>query len=70
MSFSKNLPFLSKTTLEQFSVASFSPVTASGTAVETSCAKKPSTIVLVSTFQLNLYGFKVFNLVIPSDIET
>ena len=49
--------------------SSLVPVIASGTAV-TSCAINPSRVLLVSPIQLNLEGFKVFNLVIPSDIGT
>ena len=38
--------------------------------LSTSCAKNPSTVFVGSTLKLNLYGFNVFNLVIPSDIAT
>ena len=42
------------------------PVIASGTTELTSCAKNPSKVVSGSSFQLNLDGFNVFNLVMPS----
>ena len=50
-------------------VASFSPVIASGTILDTSCAIKPSTIVFVSSsIQLNLAGLSCFNLVVASKL--
>jgi hypothetical protein len=52
-----------------FSVASFSPVMASGTTLDTSCAKKPSTSVFVSSaIKLNLAGLSCFNLVVASKL--
>ena len=48
---------------------SFSPSTASGTAV-TSCAKNPSSVIDGADLKLNLFGDNVFNLVIASDKVT
>ena len=44
------------------------PVIASGTTLDTSCAKKPSTKVLSPFIQLNLAGFNCFNLVVASKV--
>ena len=55
------------TILPSSSTASFSPVIASGTILDTSCAIKPSTVVLFSSaMKLNLAGFNCFNLVVAS----
>ena len=54
------------TMLPSLSTASFSPVTASGIMLDTSCAKNPSTVVFASALKLNLAGFNSFNLVIAS----
>ena len=52
-------------------VASLVPITASGTTLETSCAKKPSTVLSLFAFQLNLDGLSCFNLVVASQsVET
>jgi hypothetical protein len=45
---------------------SFSPEIASGTILDTSCAKKPSTVVSLSAIKLNLAGFNCFNLDVAS----
>ena len=60
------LPLAFTTTFSLVSVSSFSPVIASGTTFETSCAKKPSTVVSASAIKLNLAGLNCFNLVVAS----
>jgi hypothetical protein len=50
------------------SVASFSPVTASGTTLDTSCAMKPSTVLSASAIKLNLAGLSCLSLVVASQV--
>lgn len=51
----------------QTCIASFSPLIASGTMSDTSCAKKPSSVVFASAIKLNLQGFSCFNLAVASN---
>ena len=67
ISWATTFPSVFKTALLIVSVASFVPITASGTTEETSCAKNPScTILSESAIQLNLAGFNCFNRVVAS----
>ena len=54
----------------QIPLAYISPDIASGTISETSCAKKPSTVVFGSPIKLKRDGFNFFSCVIPSVIAT
>jgi len=53
--------------LSSASTASFAPTTASGITELTSCAKKPST-VLLNPIKLNLAGLSCFSLVVASKV--